>query len=81
MSRKKKLLAAMEENPRGWRYDQVARILEDHGFTTDSTGGSHRTFDHPSGERVGLVDAGSGTLLPVYVRNAMKAISRTKGAV
>ena len=43
-------------------------------FTTDSKGGSHRVWKHPSGVRVGLVDAGSGTLLPAYARAVLNAI-------
>lgn len=74
MSRADKRLAQMRANPQGWRYDQVATILKRHGFTTDTSGGSHRVFTHPSGVVVGLVEKGSGTLLPVYVKNAIAAI-------
>lgn len=74
MSRAEKRLAAMRANPKGRRYDEVAQVLEAHGFTTKTTGGSHRVFKHPSGVRVGLVDSGSGTLLPVYVKEALAAV-------
>jgi predicted RNA binding protein YcfA (HicA-like mRNA interferase family) len=39
--------------------------------------GSHRVWVHPSGRRVPLVDKGHGTLLPVYVKKAIKAILET----
>lgn len=74
MSRNEKRLAALRASQKGWRYDELASILEDQGFTTASKGGSHRIFKHPSGVRVGLVDAGSGALLPVYAREVLKAI-------
>ncbi len=70
----KKRLAALRANQKGWCYDDLRRILEDHGFKTDSKGGSHRVFKHPAGIRVGLVDSGSGTLLPVYARSVLTAI-------
>jgi len=77
VSQAQKQLAAMRENPHGWRYHDVAHILERHGFSTDtSRGGSHRIFKHASGLRVGLVEKGSGTLLPVYVKNAIAAIDQ-----
>lgn len=78
MGRVEKLLARMRENPKGWRYDEIAHVLERYGFATSSRGGSHRVFKHPSGERVGLVDAGSGTILRVYVEEAIAAIDRTQ---
>lgn len=74
MSAAEKRLAALRTTTKGWRYDDLRRILEDHGFSTDSTGGSHRVFKHPSGVRVGIVDPGSGTLLPVYAKEVLKAI-------
>lgn len=74
MSRAQKRLAELRANPKGWRYDELKSILEQYDFTTDSKGGSHRVFKHPSGVRVGLVDAGSGTVLPVYAKEVVKAI-------
>jgi predicted RNA binding protein YcfA (HicA-like mRNA interferase family) len=74
VSRKEKRLAALRANPKGWRYDELRTILEEFGFQTSTSGTSHRVFKHPSGIRVGLVDSGSGTLLPVYAKAALKAI-------
>lgn len=74
MARPEKRLAQMRNNPEGWRYHEVAGILEAFGFVTTSTGGSHRVFKHPSGGRVGLVDAGHGTLLSAYTKAAIAAI-------
>jgi predicted RNA binding protein YcfA (HicA-like mRNA interferase family) len=75
MSKGKKRVEALRSSPKGWRYSDLALILEEHGFTCSSKGGgSHRIFKHPSGTRVGLVDGGSGTVLPVYAREVLKAI-------
>ena len=78
MGRVEKTLDAMRANPLGWRYDEVARILRAHGFETSSTGGSHRVFKHPCGERVGVLEKGRGTLLRAYVEAAVAAIDRAK---
>lgn len=69
----------MRLNPRGWSYDEVVRILEAFGFEKPGrTGGSHRTWRHASGDRVTLVDGGSGAMKPVYVIQAANAIGRVK---
>lgn len=80
MSKAEKRLARMKANPKGWRYEEVAGILKRYGFTTSSAGGSHRVFKHPSGIRTGLLESGSGTLLPVYVEEAVAAIERVREA-
>jgi predicted RNA binding protein YcfA (HicA-like mRNA interferase family) len=80
MAQWKKRLAAMQENQVGWRYKQVARMLKRHGYEPPKNpSGSHRVFRHPSGRRVGLKDPGKGTLLPVYVTNALDGIDAVAG--
>ncbi|HET7461862.1 MAG TPA: type II toxin-antitoxin system HicA family toxin [Longimicrobium sp.] len=75
MSKAAKRLAALRASQTGWRYHELAGILQSYGFTTDEKGGgSHRIWKHPSGVRVGLVDSGSGTLLPAYAREVLKAL-------
>lgn len=80
MSRVEKALARMRENAADWRYAEIANILTAFGFKPSGGGGSHRVFKHPSGKRVGVVDHGSGTVKPVYVREAIKAIDQVRGA-
>jgi predicted RNA binding protein YcfA (HicA-like mRNA interferase family) len=75
MGRAEKRLERVRASPLGWRYDELAGILEGYGFTLHPHGGgSHRIFKHPSGARIGLVDSGSGTLLPAYARAVVKVI-------
>jgi hypothetical protein len=74
MGKAEKQWERLQANQKGWRYDQLARILERYGFTCDIAGTSHRVFKHPSGRRCGLVDAGSGTLLPVYAKEVVAAV-------
>lgn len=73
-----KRLERMRQNPRGWQGKVIEGMLARFGFASDSEGGSHRTWRHPSGVRVTIVDHGSGTVLPVYVREAVRAIDRVK---
>ena len=75
MGRAEKRLEEIRASPKGWRYEELAGILEAYGFVLHPhRGGSHRIFKHPSGARVGLVEPGSGTLLPAYARAVVKAI-------
>lgn len=81
--RAEKLLerARRPDGQQGWRYDQLRRILEEYGFkiTNPRSSGSHRFFKHPqSGVRVGIPDQGSGTVLPVYVREVVKQIDAAR---
>lgn len=78
MSQIEKRLDRMRSNPEGWRYRDLARILQAFGFTTTSTGGSHRVFKHPSGARIGLVESGSGTVLSVYTKAVVAKIDALK---
>jgi hypothetical protein len=76
MSKAEKRLDRLRASQVGWRYAELESILRGLDFTTDSEGGSHRVWKHPSGVRVGLVDGGSGTVLPAYAREVLKAIDQ-----
>ena len=69
----------MRRHPIGWRYAEVARILLRSGFFETKRGGSHRTWRHPAGINVTLVDR-PGEVLPVYVRKAVAAVVRAREA-
>jgi len=67
--------ASLQGKATGFTYADVAIWLSHADFTPPpKTGGSHRTWRHPSGRRMPLVDKGHGNLLPVYVKRAAKAI-------
>lgn len=76
MSRADKTLAKMEQNPEGWRYDQVASVLRAHGFTLrpNRGGTSHRTWAFPGVDPVTVVDKGHGTVRGYQVEQAVEAI-------
>lgn len=81
--RARKLLAKLKKpgGNKNCRYKKIAAMLVAFDFEPPrKAGGSHRVFKHPSGVRVGLVDSGSGTILPVYVDEAIEAIEKVEGA-
>lgn len=76
-SRAEKRRQKMTANPKDWRFDDVKAMLEGYGFRmTAGSGGSHRMFKHERGLRVNIPDSGSGTLLPVYVKNALAEVEK-----
>lgn len=83
----KKRLAEMvaDADPRSYTYDEASRILQNLGFEPPRNAtGSHRKFrlqvldpSAPSGRRgviVGLVDRGSGTMKPDYIRQMVATL-------
>jgi predicted RNA binding protein YcfA (HicA-like mRNA interferase family) len=72
----KKKLAAMRNQPLGWTYDDAATVLKNCGFRPPTKPkGSHRWWRHEAtGQRVGLVCAGHGTLAPEYIKNMITTI-------
>lgn len=77
----KKLLWAMaaDTDPRGYSYDDAARILRQLGFVEPSKpDGTHRRWRRklPNGNLVvvGLVQKGHGTLKPGYIRDMVRAL-------
>lgn len=75
-----KLLQRMldDRRPVSYTYADAVRILGRLGFVEGSKGTSHRTwrFRGVDGNTVvvGLVDAGHGTLKPVYIREMLRIL-------
>jgi predicted RNA binding protein YcfA (HicA-like mRNA interferase family) len=44
VSRREKLLAKIRNNPKSVRYDELAKVLEWHGFDLRRSKGSHRMY-------------------------------------
>jgi predicted RNA binding protein YcfA (HicA-like mRNA interferase family) len=66
--------AAMRRNPRAVRFADLQAVLEDHGFVGRKGKGDHWVFEHPLLSYVVTVDPRRPHVLPVYVRNALRAI-------
>ena len=75
----RKLLARMvaDPNPRSYYYEEAATVLNHLGFAlAKPTGGSHRkwrrSLETETGRRtviIGLVERGSGTMKPEYIKD------------
>lgn len=85
MASAEKLLAAMlaDEDPRGYTYSDATRVLRSVGFAPARTKpkGSHRLWRLEvanAGDKrsiyVSLVEAGHGTLKPVYIRTMLETL-------
>ena len=55
MSRREKLLARMETNPRGIRFGAVEALLRYEGFVLFNQRGSHCTYHGPGGQVITIV--------------------------
>jgi predicted RNA binding protein YcfA (HicA-like mRNA interferase family) len=73
MRRAEKILAEMETNPRGWRYEEVASLLRAFGFQERKGATSHRQWTHPGVAPVTII-AGGGRVPEYQVRQATQAI-------
>lgn len=74
MAKKEKIYKQVKDNPKGWRFKKLSRLLERYGFNYRSGKGSHFVFDHPvAGTRLVLVNH-PGDLHPNYARDVVKAI-------
>ena len=81
MAKWRKVLARMlqDTDPRKYTYDDAAGVLQQLGFTLAPHGdGSHRKWRYRGVEGlvvvIGLVEKGSGTLKPVYIRDMVKQL-------
>jgi len=77
-----RLRAILQGKALGYRYSEIAGWLASADFRPPRPKpGDHRTWRHPSGRRVVLVDRGHGELLPAYPKNAIKIIFETGACV
>jgi predicted RNA binding protein YcfA (HicA-like mRNA interferase family) len=75
MSKRRKRLERMRENPNAVSLEDLRRILEDYGFEYRRTVGSHYTFNYTlSGQTRLFVVPFRRPVKPVYVKRAIKLI-------
>jgi hypothetical protein len=74
VSKKEKLLASLRADPppKDFRWADLVTLLRHHEFTATCNGGSHYTFDHPSGFSFGASKTHPGGLLKAYQVKAAK---------
>lgn len=75
MSKRKKRLQKLRQNPRNVSFDDLRQVLEDHGFEQVRSSGSHHAFSILiDGEPHLLVVPYRRPVKPVYVREALRLI-------
>lgn len=75
MSKRRKRLERIRQNPNNVSLDNLRRVLEDYGFEYRQTVGSHYTFSYElSGQTKLFVVPFRRPVKPVYVKRAIKLI-------
>ena len=74
MATRDKRVQAMRQNPRNVRFAELRAALEGYGFIGRPGKGDHWVFHHPDLRESLTVDPRRPFLLPVYVRNAIRAM-------
>jgi len=72
MSRKDKLLARLQQRPRGFTWDELAALLNSLGYEQakpGKTGGSRRRFVHLTAATITLHKPHPGNILKMYIIN------------
>ncbi len=72
-----KTLAAMRNNPRDWRIEDLQTVARRHGLTWEQPGTSHVTFRAPGGGK--LTVPAKKPIKPVYVRHFVALIDSLEG--
>lgn len=65
MSKRKKRLEKIRQNPKTVRLQELDTVLQDFGFSPDFTAGSHTTYRHETGLRVTV--AAHGQHVAAYI--------------
>ncbi len=76
MSKKEKLLKLMLNNPKNVNFEDLKKLLENNGFISDNTGGSHWVFRKDGFET--QVIPRKKPVKAVYVIRALKTIGEWK---
>lgn len=77
MSKRRKRLERIRQNPNNVTLDALRRVLEDYGFQFKQTVGSHYTFSVMIGGQTKLlVVPFRRPVKPVYVKKALKLIDQ-----
>ena len=76
-----KLIAAMADNPRGVRYEDLCKVCDFHFGEARQRSSSHRIYRTgvPSAPLVNIQRGASGTAKPYQVRQVLKALAKREG--
>ncbi len=77
MSKRKKRLQKLRNNPKDVSFDDLRLVLEDYGFELENIVGSHHTFRITIDERnYLLVIPFNRPIKPIYVKKALQLIDK-----
>ncbi|MBI5667079.1 MAG: type II toxin-antitoxin system HicA family toxin [Chloroflexi bacterium] len=77
MSKRKKRLQRIRQNPKNVSFDELRHLLEDYGFVPDRSSGSHHSFKvQIKGEYILFVVPYRRPVKPNYVRDALQLIEQ-----
>ena len=76
MSKKEKLLTAIRNNPKNVNFEDLKKLLETNGYTSDNSGGSHWVFRKDDCEA--QVVPRKKPVKAIYVIRALKALGEWK---
>ena len=83
MSKKQKLLEKLfaAPPPKGFSWDDLITVMSHADFSSCCDGGSHYTFEHTNGRRVGISKTHPSGILKSYQIKAAKEALKSVGAV
>jgi predicted RNA binding protein YcfA (HicA-like mRNA interferase family) len=73
MSKRKKLLEKLRNNPKGVTSFELTTLLEQHRFSLNRVTGSHHVFQSPSRQTL-VIPVHNNKVSPTYVKIAIAAI-------
>lgn len=76
MSKKRKLLEQLENNPNNIRFETLKTLLVDYGYTAYNKGSSHYQFRKEGCELITIPYKHS--IKPIYVKMVLKALKEEK---
>lgn len=81
MSKKRKRLERLRQNPKNVTFEDLRTVLEDYGFTLERSSGSHHSFKVKLGdEYILLVIPYRRPIKPNYVKDALAIIDEIMAA-
>lgn len=79
MSKRRKLLERIRQNPKNVSFEDLRKLLEMYGFIFKRSRGSHCSFQgYVGGQKVPFVVPYNQPLKPVYVRKALALVDQIR---
>jgi predicted RNA binding protein YcfA (HicA-like mRNA interferase family) len=75
MTKKEEMLEKLLQKPKGMRFDEIKRILENEGFKNVRTRGSHFIFkNNDTGKRI-IIPSHNNTVKKYYLEEIIKILN------